>query len=126
MKKIISTSKAPKAIGPYNQAIQAGNMLFISGQIPLESTTGKLVEGGIKEQTRQVLKNIEGILNEAGFSIKDVVKTTCMLKDMNHFKDMNEIYAEFFVKEEPARATFQVGMLPMDVLVEIDAIAYKV
>lgn len=125
MKKIISTDNAPKAIGPYSQAIEANNTLYISGQIPIDPKTGKLVEGGIKEQTEQVLKNIKNILQEAGYSIDDVVKSTCLLSDMNNFPDMNEIYNKYYSINRPARATYGVVRLPLDSLVEIETIAVK-
>ncbi len=125
MKKIINTDKAPRAVGPYSQAIDKDGMLFISGQICLDASTGKLVAGGIREQTLQVLKNIDCILTTAGYSKRDVVKCTCFLSNMDHFQDMNAVYAEYFDQDPPARAAFQVGRLPLDVLVEIDAIAVK-
>ncbi len=125
MNKVINTPKAPKAIGPYSQAILAGNgMLFISGQIPVNPETGKVPET-IKEQTEQVLKNIEAILTEAGYSFKDVVKTTCLLNSMDDFAAMNEVYAKYYNEMLPARAAYAVEKLPMGVLVEIETIAYK-
>ncbi len=125
MNKVINTPKAPKAIGPYSQAILAGNgMLFISGQIPVNPETGKIPET-IKEQTEQVFKNIEAILTEAGYSFKDVVKTTCLLNSMDDFAAMNEVYAEYYNEMLPARAAYAVEKLPMGVLVEIETIAYK-
>lgn len=125
MNKVINTPKAPKAIGPYSQAILAGNgMLFISGQIPVNPETGKVPET-IKEQTEQVFKNIEAILTEAGYSFKDVVKTTCLLNSMDDFAAMNEIYAKYYNEMLPARAAYAVEKLPMGVLVEIETIAYK-
>lgn len=125
MKKIIHTNEAPKAIGPYSQATQMNGMLFISGQIPIDATTGKIVEGGIKEQTQQVMKNIKAILNEAGYSFSDVVKSTCLLSDMDNFTAMNEIYAEYYDVNPPARAAYGVVKLPLGVLVEIETIAMK-
>ncbi len=125
MKKVISTSNAPAAIGPYSQAIEANGMLFISGQIPINPETGKAVEGGIKEQSEQVMKNIEAILTEAGYSFSDVVKSTCLLSDMANFKDMNEIYGKYYSENPPARAAFAVKELPLGVLVEIETIACK-
>ncbi len=125
MKKVISTSNAPAAIGPYSQAIEANGMLFISGQIPINPETGKVVEGGIKEQSEQVMKNIEAILTEAGYSFSDVVKSTCLLSDMANFKDMNEIYGKYYSENPPARAAFAVKELPLGVLVEIETIACK-
>ena len=125
MNKVINTPKAPKAIGPYSQAILAGNgMLFISGQIPVNPETGKVPET-ITEQTEQVFKNIEAILTEAGYSFKDVVKTTCLLNSMNDFAAMNEVYAKYYNEMLPARAAYAVEKLPMGVLVEIETIAYK-
>jgi len=125
MKKIISTSKAPSAIGPYSQAVEANGMLFISGQIPIVPDTGKIIEGSIKEQTQQVFRNIEAILNEAGYSFKDVVKSTCLLKDIADFKEMNEVYSGYFPDNKPARAAFAVKSLPMGALIEIESIAIK-
>jgi 2-iminobutanoate/2-iminopropanoate deaminase len=125
MKKIISTSKAPVAIGPYSQAVEANGTLYISGQVPINPETGKLVEGGITEQTRQIFRNIEAILIEAGYSFKDVVKSTCLLSDMGDFKSMNEVYAGFYPENQPARAAFAVKGLPMGALLEIDTIAVK-
>lgn len=125
MNKVINTPNAPKAIGPYSQAILAGNgMLFISGQIPVNPKTGKVPET-IKEQTEQVFKNIEAILTEAGYSFKDVVKTTCLLNSMDDFAAMNEVYAKYYNEMLPARAAYAVEKLPMGVLVEIETIAYK-
>ena len=125
MKKIIHTKNAPRAVGPYSQATEQKGMLFVSGQIPIIPETGELVEGGIKEQTEQVLKNLDAILTAAGYASWDVVKCTCLLKDMDHFQDMNEVYAGYFEQEPPARAAFQVVKLPLDVLIEIEAIAMK-
>lgn len=125
MNKVINTPKAPKAIGPYSQAMLAGNgMLFISGQIPVNPETGKVPET-ITEQTEQVFKNIEAILTEAGYSFKDVVKTTCLLNSMDDFAAMNEVYAKYYNEMLPARAAYAVEKLPMGVLVEIETIAYK-
>ncbi|MCH3923324.1 MAG: RidA family protein [Bacteroidales bacterium] len=125
MNKVINTENAPKAIGPYSQAIKAGNgMLFISGQIPVDPKTGNVAQG-ITEQAEQVLKNISAILKEAGYTFNDVVKTTCLLNSMDDFKAMNEVYAKYFTQTLPARAAFAVEKLPMGVLVEIEAIAYK-
>ena len=125
MNKVINTPKAPKAIGPYSQAILAGNgMLFISGQIPVNPETGKVPET-ITEQTEQVFKNIEAILTEAGYSFKDVVKTTCLLNSMDDFAAMNEVYAKYYNEMLPARAAYAVENLPMGVLFEIETIAYK-
>jgi len=125
MKRVIKTNKAPLAIGPYSQAVEVNNMLFDSGQIPIDPQIGKIVQGGIKEQTEQVLRNIEEILKAAGYTFSDVVKSTVFLKDLNDFAQMNEIYARFYSKNPPARAAFQVAKLPLDVLVEIETIAIK-
>ena len=125
MKKIISTSKAPAAIGPYSQAVLAGNTLYVSGQVPIDPATGKLVEGGIEEQTEQVFRNIKAILDEAGFTFDDVVKSTCLLSTMDYFKPMNEVYAKYYGKDCPARAAFAVAGLPMGAMVEIETIAVK-
>lgn len=125
MKKIISTKEAPAAIGPYNQAIEANGFVFFSGQIPLIPASAELIEGGVKEQTEQVLKNLGAVLEAAGLSYSNVVKTTCYLKSMDDFKIMNEVYAQFFTLQQPARAAVEVSRLPKDVLIEIDAIAVK-
>ena len=125
MKKIISTEKAPKAIGPYSQAIEAGGFLFVSGQIALDPASGKLVEGGIVEQTEQVMKNIGGILEEAGYSFKNVVKSTCLLKEITDFKTMNEVYGRYYTADQPARAAYAVKDLPLGALVEIETIAAR-
>jgi len=125
MKKIISTLKAPAAIGPYSQAVEANGILYISGQIPLIPETGKLADGGITEQTNQIFKNIEAILNEAGYSFGDIIKSTCLLSDMTNFKAMNEVYSLYFPENKPARAAFAVKELPMGALIEIETIAIK-
>lgn len=125
MKKIFTTSKAPSAIGPYSQAVEVKNTLYVSGQIPINPETGKLVEGGITEQTEQVLKNIGAILSAAGYNYSDVVKSTCMLSDIANFKAMNEIYGRYYTEKHPARAAYAVKDLPMGALIEIDAIAAK-
>lgn len=126
MKKVISTENAPKAIGPYSQAIKLDNgLLFISGQTPIVPQTGKVIEGQIVEQTHQALSNIKAIVEEAGYTMKDIVKTTCLLNTMDDFAAMNEIYAQYFTENQPARATYAVEKLPLGVLVEIEAIAYK-
>ncbi len=125
MKKVISTQHAPSAIGPYSQAIEANGMLFISGQIPIDPATAKIVEGGIKEQTQQVMKNIGAILEAAGYTFADVVKSTCLLSDMANFAAMNEVYGSFYQVDPPARAAFAVKTLPMNVLVEVETIAVK-
>jgi 2-iminobutanoate/2-iminopropanoate deaminase len=123
MRHAISTPSAPAAIGPYSQAIRAGALLFLSGQIPLDPATGNLVEGGVEAQTRQVFKNIEAILKAGGTSFDGVVSATVYLADMNDFGKMNEIYATYFSSPAPARATVQVARLPKDCLVEIQVIA---
>lgn len=123
MKQVIHTDKAPAAIGPYSQAIQIGQLLFTSGQVPIDTETGAIVEGGIQEQARQSLNNIKAILNAAGTNMGAVVKTTVFLQDMNDFAAMNEVYAQFFQEPYPARSAVQVGRLPKDALVEIEAIA---
>ncbi|MFP4470306.1 MAG: RidA family protein [Bacteroidales bacterium] len=125
MKKIIYTKQAPNAVGPYSQAIEKNGMLFISGQVPINPATGSIVEGGIQEQTEQVMKNIGAILNEAGYSFDDVVKSTCLLSDMDNFKAMNEVYAKYYPQNPPARAAYGVVKLPLGVLVEIETIAMK-
>lgn len=125
MKRVIQTGKAPAAVGPYSQAIDNNGILFVSGQIGLDPETGKPVEGGIREQTGQVLRNIDSILRAAGYSKQDVVKCTCLLKNMADFQEMNGVYADYFREDPPARAAFQVVALPLDVLVEIEAVAMK-
>ena len=124
MKRVIHTENAPKAIGPYSQAIEANGMLFISGQIPVNPATGTVPEG-ITAQTEQVLKNVEAILKEAGYTFDNVIKTTCLLSDIANFKPMNEVYAKYYTKDCPARAAFAVKDLPIGVLVEIETIAAK-
>ena len=123
MKKVISTTKAPSAIGPYSQAIQCGNPVFTSGQIPIDPATGVFVEGGIKEQTRQSLLNVKAVLEEAGLTMGHVVKTTVFMADMNDFADMNAVYAEFFTEPYPARSAVAVKTLPKGALVEIEVVA---
>ena len=125
MKKIINTVNAPAAVGPYSQAVESDGTLYVAGQIPLDPSTGKFVEGGIKEQTLQVMKNIGAILEAAGYSYSDVVKSTCLLTDMQNFKDMNEIYAQFYSNDQPARAAYSVVGLPLGALIEIETIASK-
>ena len=119
----IHTEKAPKAIGPYSQALQVGNLVFASGQVPIVPATGEFVEGGIKEQTRQSLTNAKAILEEAGTSLSKVVKTTVYLSDMANFAAMNEVYAEFFTQPYPARSAVAVKTLPKNALVEVECIA---
>lgn len=123
MREPVSTSHAPAAIGPYSQAIRAGDFLFVSGQIPLDPATGTLVEGDVAAQTHRVLRNLGAILEEAGASFQHVVKTTVYLADMSEFGAMNEVYASYFPAPPPARATIQAARLPRDVRVEIDLIA---
>ena len=123
MKQVISTPKAPAAIGPYSQAIRVGNLIYTSGQIPINPATGQFVEGGIKEQTRQSLTNVKAILEEAGTSMANVVKTTVFMADMNDFADMNTVYAEFFTEPFPARSAVAVKTLPKGALVEIEVVA---
>jgi 2-iminobutanoate/2-iminopropanoate deaminase len=125
MKKIISTTKAPGAIGPYSQAVEANGMLFISGQIPVDPATSKLVENDITVQTEQVMKNIAAILEEAGYTFSDVIKSTCLLSDMANFAAMNAVYGKYYPENPPARAAFAVKELPLGVLVEIETIAVK-
>jgi 2-iminobutanoate/2-iminopropanoate deaminase len=125
MKKIISTPNAPKAVGPYSQAVEANGTLYISGQLPINPKTSKFVDGGIKEQTAQCLKNIEAILIAAEYSIDDVVKSTVLLDDINDFAAMNEVYAEFYTSQQPARVAFEVARLPLGALVEIETVAVK-
>lgn len=119
----ISTKNAPAAIGPYSQAIKVGNLIYTSGQIPIDPATGTLVAGGIKEQTRQSLLNVQAILKEAGLSMSSVVKTTVFMADMNDFADMNAVYAEFFTEPYPARSAVAVKSLPKGALVEIEVVA---
>ena len=123
MKKIVTTEKAPAAIGPYSQGTIAGNFIFVSGQIPFNPETKKMVEGSIKEQTEQSLKNVKAIVEAAGATLDDVVKCTVFLKDMDDFAKMNAVYGEFFQKDFPARSAIQAARLPKDGLVEIEAVA---
>ena len=123
MKEVINTKAAPAAIGPYSQAIKVGNLVYTSGQIPIDPTTGNFVDGGIKEQTRQSLHNVQAILKEVGLSMSHVIKTTVFLADMNDFADMNAIYAEFFSEPYPARSAVAVKTLPKGALVEIEVVA---
>ena len=125
MKKVIQTEKAPKAIGPYSQAVEVNGMLFISGQIPIDPATGKFVEGGIREQTERVMLNIGEILKQAGYDFSHVVKSTCLLSDMSDFAVMNEVYGKYYSVNPPARAAFAVKALPLGALVEIETIAVK-
>ena len=121
--KVISTTKAPAAIGPYSQAIKVGNLVYTSGQIPIDPATGSFVEGGIKAQTRQALTNVQAILKEAELTMANVVKTTVFMADMNDFADMNAVYAEFFSELYPARSAVAVKTLPKGALVEIEVVA---
>lgn len=124
MKSIISTTNAPAAIGPYSQAVSTGELLFLSGQIPLDPETGAIVEGGIESQTKRVLDNVAAILTAAGTGFDKVIKTTVFLSDMNNFAKMNEIYTQYFIEGAyPARSTIQVARLPRDAAVEIEVIA---
>ena len=123
--KTISTKKAPSAIGPYSQAIEAGNLVYTSGQLPIDPSTGVFAEGGVKEQTRQSLTNVKAILEEAGLSMKNVVKTTVFLADMNDCADMNGVYSEFFAEPFPARSAVAVKTLPKGALVEIEVVAER-
>lgn len=125
MKKIILAANAPQAIGPYSQAVEANGTLYISGQVPLSPKTKKIVDGGIKEQTLQVMKNIGAILEAAGYSYFNVVKSTCFLSDIKNFQEMNEVYGRFYTENPPARAAFAVKELPLGVLIEIESIAVK-
>jgi 2-iminobutanoate/2-iminopropanoate deaminase len=123
VRQAVSTQSAPKAIGPYSQAIRAGSLVFVSGQVPIDPATGNIVQGDIASQTRRVLQNLEAILKAAGATFDSVVRTTVFLADMDDFAAMNEVYATCFASPAPARATVQVSRLPKDARVEIDAIA---
>ncbi len=123
LREVIATDQAPRAIGPYSQAIRAGNLLFCSGQIPIDPSTGEFVSGGVAEQTEQVMKNLSAVLSAAQSSLINVVKTTVFLADMDDFTAMNEVYGRFFGENPPARATVQAARLPRDAKVEIEAIA---
>jgi 2-iminobutanoate/2-iminopropanoate deaminase len=123
-KQIIHTAEAPQAIGPYSQAVRVGNLVFLSGQIPLDPASGNIVDGDITVQTRRVMENLGAVLRAAGAGFAEVVKTTIFLADLGHFSKMNEVYGGYFTSEPPARATVQVGALPRGVLIEIDMIAY--
>ncbi len=125
-KQIIHTDNAPKAIGPYSQAVKAGGLVYCSGQIPLDPATMELVQGGVADQTRRVMENLQAVLAAAGSSLAQVVKTTVFLRDMNDFAEMNAAYGEYFKVDPPARATVQVARLPKDVAVEIDCVALAV
>ena len=125
MKKIIATENAPQAIGPYSQAVACGNFLFTSGQLGLDPKTGNFVEGGVTEQTEQVIRNLKAVLEKAGFSLENVVKMTCFLADMNDFAAMNEVYRKHFTSDYPARSAVAIKTLPKNGLVEIEAICCK-
>ena len=125
MKRRIQTAEAPQAIGPYSQAIEAGGLIFASGQIPTDPATGQFVAGGIAEQTEQVLKNLKAVLEAAGSGLDQVVKTTVFLASMEEFAAMNEVYGKFFETDPPARATVEAARLPRDARVEIEAVATK-
>jgi 2-iminobutanoate/2-iminopropanoate deaminase len=125
MKKAVNTENAPKAIGPYSQAIEAGNTLYISGQVPINPETSKVEASGIEDQTEQVMKNIGAILKEAGYGFENVVKSTCLLSDMANFAGMNKVYGSYYPNNPPARAAFAVKELPLGVLIEIECIAVK-
>jgi 2-iminobutanoate/2-iminopropanoate deaminase len=125
MKRIIFTGKAPLPVGPYSQAVEQNGFLYIAGQVAIDPATGKLVDGGIQEQTEQVMKNIGAILEAAGFDFRDVVKSTCLLADMADFKAMNEIYGRYYAEESPARAAYAVKQLPLGAQIEIETIAAK-
>lgn len=124
-RQIVETPAAPKAVGPYSQAVWAGDYLFCAGQIPLDPATGHMVSGGITEQTARVLENIKGLLRSQGLDFASVVKTTVFLSDMNNFAAMNDVYAKYFAGDPPARSTVQVARLPKDALVEIEVIAAR-
>jgi 2-iminobutanoate/2-iminopropanoate deaminase len=124
-KKVIHTPKAPNAIGPYSQAIQAGNLIFISGQIPIDPATGDLVGGDIRQQTRRILENIKHLLESQGLTLDQVVKTTIFLKDLGNFIPVNEVYATYFPADPPARSTVEVARLPKNADIEIEAIAFS-
>ena len=125
MKKVIYTKKAPEPIGSYNQAVCCGNMLFLSGQIPVDSATGTMIEGNIEDKTKQVLQNIDAILNEAGFTKKEVVKVSIFVKDIADFPHINKVYADYFTEEPPAREVLEAAKLPMNADLEISLIAMR-
>jgi 2-iminobutanoate/2-iminopropanoate deaminase len=125
MKTILSTPDAPSAIGPYSQAVQVGNLLFVSGQIPMDPATGALEDGGIEAQTERVMKNLAAIITAAGYTMADVVKCTCFLADMNDFPAFNGVYGRYFESEPPARECVEVARLPRDVRVEVSAICSR-
>ena len=125
MKKIIRCDHAPKAVGPYSQAIQINGMLFVSGQVGLKPAENVMTEGGIAEQSKQVMENIKAILTEAGYAMNDVVQCTCLLTDLGNFKAFNEIYSGYFFDDHPARLTYEVSALPIGAMIEIGCIAVK-
>ena len=125
MKKIIATTAAPAAIGPYSQGIEGGSIVITSGQLPVDPVTGAFAEGGIAGQTRQSLTNVQAVLAQAGLTMENIIKTTVFLKDMNDFAAMNEVYATFFPENPPARSAVEVARLPKDAMVEIEAIAAR-
>ncbi len=125
MKKIISTTAAPAAVGPYSQAVKAGNFIFTSGQLPMDPATGSFVEGGVEQQAEQVLKNVKAVLEAAGYSMADVIKATVFATSMGDFAAVNGVYAKFFGKEPPARSFVEVSALPRAALVEIEVVAWK-
>ena len=125
MKKIIATTAAPAAIGPYSQGIEGGSIVITSGQLPVDPVTGAFAEGGIAGQTRQSLTNVQAVLAQAGLTMENIIKTTVFLKDMNDFAAMNEVYATFFPENPPARSAVEVASLPKDAMVEIEAIAVR-
>jgi 2-iminobutanoate/2-iminopropanoate deaminase len=124
-KQIISSDKAPSAIGPYSQAVRAGNLVFLSGQIPLDPGTGEVIYGDIKKATARCIENIKAIAEEAGCSLNDIIKTTIFIKDMNEFSQINEVYGTYFTQKQPARSCVQVAKLPKDADIEIEAIILK-
>jgi len=124
-RKIVATDAAPKAVGPYSQAVWAGDLLFCAGQIPLDPATGQIVPGGVVEQTVRVLENLRAVLTSQGLSLDNVIKTTVFIADLNHFAVLNEVYARYFTGDFPARSTVQVARLPKDALVEIEAVAVR-
>jgi 2-iminobutanoate/2-iminopropanoate deaminase len=125
MKKVIATPAAPAAIGPYSQGIAVGKLVFVSGQLPIDPATGEPAPGGVAAQTERSLENVKAVLESAGLTLADVVKTTVFLKDMNDFAAMNAVYASYFTESFPARAAVEVARLPKDALVEIEAVAYS-
>ncbi len=125
MKEVIYTAKAPRPVGPYSQAIKAGNFLFVSGQIPIDPSTNDVIRGDITIQTRRVLENIKVILNKAGYDLNDIVYVTVFLSDLNDFSQFNRVYAEYFKENPPARVTIEASRLPKDVRIEVSVIAYK-